>query len=236
MAEENNARIVSAWNNNADLYEAVFAAHGLRYRREKRAFVALDPPPPYYSDLTLLRRHDTAEALAKVGELVARKSSGFSVKDGNSRLDVEALGLSVLFDASWVWAGADAISAAGNEWVRIDTSADLALWEDAWNRAGSPADRSVFVPDILKNPKVAIFGRHERSGFSAGCIANLSPDCVGISNLFGEPLPAVVADASAPVKDFGGSLPLVGYSTGDEFAAMLRVGFQQIGLLRVWIR
>ena len=39
--------------NNADWYEAMFAAHGLAYERSDKAFIGLDAPPPYYSNITL---------------------------------------------------------------------------------------------------------------------------------------------------------------------------------------
>ncbi|MCV0397330.1 MAG: hypothetical protein K5872_19550 [Rhizobiaceae bacterium] len=208
----------------------------MRYVRQARSFVALGRPPPYYSDLTFLAGSDTAAALTEVRKLVERQPRVATVKDASCRLDLTGLGFRVLFEASWVRAEADAILPAGDGWQRIETPKDLERWEDAWGRAGSPADQRIFVPDILKSPKIAIFGRPGKAGFSAGCIANLSSDCVGVSNLFGRPLPAVVAAASALSRDFGGGLPLVGYSTGDELTAMLRAGFQQTGPLRVWIR
>lgn len=236
MTEPADPRIVSAWGNNADLYEAVFDAHKLRYVRQARSFVALDHPPPYYSDLTFLAGTDVAGALAEVRKLVEREPRVATVKDATCRLDLARFGFRVLFEAYWVCAEAEQISPAGGGWQRIETSMELARWEEAWNSAGSPADRRVFVPDILKNPKTTVFGRLEENGFSAGCIANLSPDSVGVSNLFGEPVRAVVADAAALAKAFGGGLPVVGYSSGDELAAMLQAGFMEIGPLRVWIR
>lgn len=38
-------RATTGATNNADLYEAIFTAHGFRYRREPFGFVAEDLPP-----------------------------------------------------------------------------------------------------------------------------------------------------------------------------------------------
>ena len=236
MGERGDPRIALAWENNADLYEIVFNANGLRYWREERAFVAMDPPPPYYSDLSLLPRADTSDALDAIRTRLMRNPDPFSVKDGNNRLDLAPLGFRVLFDASWVRADADAISHADEGWMRIETSPALEHWETAWNRGGSPADRRIFVPDILNDPRIAIFGRADGEGFLAGFIANRSSDCVGLSNLFGRPDSEVIATAAALSSDFGDGLPVVSYSSGDELTAMMRYGFKELGPLRIWIK
>ena len=44
--DDARARLAAA--NNADVYAAVFAAHGRRFHRDAGLFRAIDPPPPCY--------------------------------------------------------------------------------------------------------------------------------------------------------------------------------------------
>jgi hypothetical protein len=46
-------RAIMAASNNADLYTAVFCAHGLEFTRKLYGFIGHDRPPPYYSNLSV---------------------------------------------------------------------------------------------------------------------------------------------------------------------------------------
>ncbi|MCZ6637843.1 MAG: hypothetical protein O7C66_06565, partial [Alphaproteobacteria bacterium] len=117
-------RAVLAANNNADLYQAVFIAHGLRYRREPHAFLGLDDAPPYYSNMTTLTPQDTSRQRAELNKLSSEFRGGFGVKDGFCRLHLADSGYRILLEATWLWAAP--MTAPGTPmpgWERIQTPA-----------------------------------------------------------------------------------------------------------------
>jgi hypothetical protein len=236
--DDARARLAAA--NNADVYAAVFAAHGLRFHRDAGLFRAIDPPPPYYSSLTTLDPDETARQLAALDALRAEGRADLGIKDGFCRLDPDlaARGLRVLFEASWLWASAGAFpqepGAAG--WERVTTSEALAAWEAAWAAAGSPTETRVFPAGVLANPALAFFGRRGGLGYDAGCIGNRSEGCTGLSNVFA-PVPdlATFAAAAGQVASLAPGEPVVGYHRGAPLEAMRRVGFREVGRLRVWV-
>ena len=232
-------RARAAAANNADLYEAVFAAQGRRFCRDAALFRAIDPPPPCYSSVTTLDPGATAEQLAAIDALQAEGRADVGVKDGFCRLDrdLAARGLAVLFEASWLWAPAAFEAAAGPAgWERVTTPLGLTAWEAAWAAAGSPTETRVFPAALLANPAIAIFGRRGGSGYDAGCIGNRSAGCIGLSNIFAPAADRdVFAAAAVLVASLAPGVPLVGYHRGAPLAAMLRIGFREVGRLRVWI-
>ena len=235
--DDARARLAAA--NNADVYAAVFAAHGLRFQRDAGLFRAIDPPPPYYSSLTTLDPAATARQVAALDALLAEGRAGLSVKDGFCRLDraLAVRGLEVLFEASWLSAPAAAAAVGGAAgWERVATPEALAAWEAAWAAAGSPTATRVFPAAVLADPAIAIFGRRSGSGYDAGCIGNRSAGSIGVSNIFA---PAGDRDVSAAAAALAASMapgvPLVGYHRGAPLEAMLRSGFREVGRLRVWI-
>ena len=154
--DDARARLAAA--NNADVYAAVFAAHGLRFHRDAGLFRAIDPPPPYYSSLTTLDPDETARQLAALDALRAEGRADLGIKDGFCRLDPDSRPwLRVLFEASWLWAPAGAFPQAGAAgWERVTTSEALAAWEAAWAAAGSPTEHGLSA-GVLANPTFAFF-------------------------------------------------------------------------------
>ena len=100
-------RAVIAADNNADLYEAVFSSHGLRYERLPFGFVARDQPPPYYAHLTTLSHKAQNDICRQFKDVVQRFSGRAVMKDSFCQMDAQSEGLEVLFDASWIWFGKD---------------------------------------------------------------------------------------------------------------------------------
>ena len=77
-----------------------------------------------------------------------------------------------------------------------------------------------------------IWGRRQGAGFDAGVIANLSDDCVGLSNCFGL---GARAAATALCAGFGQGKPVVGYERGDDLTEALAQGWIATGPLAVWV-
>lgn len=217
-------RAMMAARNNADWYAMMWDIRGLRYRRDAFGFVAVDPPPAYHGWVVALPGAPIRTLIAPLLE-----KPGFGVKDAAGLEDLSALGLTSLFDASWIW-HPPLISHRTDGWEEVTTTAGLAAWEDAW-RVTSPTDQRQFPDAILDRTDVAIWGRRVGSGYDAGVIANLSEDCVGLSNLFGA---AARPAATALCATFGAGKPVVGYEREDDLAQALAAGWRVSGPLRVW--
>jgi hypothetical protein len=231
-----DARAVAAAGNNADLYEAVFTAHALRYRREPHAFIAIDPPPPFYAGMTTT---SPAETDVQTQEILRRTKSGggFTVKDSFSNLDGKALGMDILFEAHWLWAQPSALLETSDpNWQRISDGDELERWELGWAGGNSPTTGRVFPDTMLSQPGIAFFGRQSGMDIRSGCIANISKDCVGISNLFSEDdQQSDYRAAVACVAQFAPTMPVVGYERGADLELMRSMGFAGVGRLTVWI-
>ena len=226
-----------AARNNADLYEAVFAAHGLRYRRTAAAFIGLDAPPPYYSNLTTLSDGPVKAQMAEIAALARAFDGRIGLKDSFCRFDLTGRGFTRLFGADWLWreAGAGGIDAAKG-WYRIETARDLASWETAWKTCGSPTEARMFPPDMLQMPQIAFFGKRTDDGSVARCIANMSADCVGVSNIFGtDPGTETFAAAANVAAGLAPDKPVVGYQSAENRHRMHDAGFQSVGKLQIWV-
>ncbi|MCR9138342.1 MAG: hypothetical protein NXI27_20245 [Alphaproteobacteria bacterium] len=226
-------RAVIAANNNADLYEAMFSAHHLDYTREPVAFVA-SQTPPYYSNLTVLAPGNGNDIAQRINAL-AKQGVAVSVKDSFCELDPHAFGLDVLFRASWMWRD-QAGTEGSTDWTQVSDSADLTLWENAWKQAGSATRQHMFRPQMLQRTDIAFFGRKIGGAFEAGCIANVSSDCIGISNVFSLANSATVfAEAVAVIGTMNLRRPLVGYEAGRDLELARGAGFETVGALRVLV-
>lgn len=225
-------RAIIAAQNNADLYGAVFAAHRVAYDRFPHAFVAAGTPPPYYSHVTVLSPGHAGKILHAVETLASRGASRIGVKDSFCELSSKAHGFEQLFRASWIWRAPFQTAAPG--WERVSTKADLILWEAAWASSGSPAVVRMFPASLLDRPNLHFLGVKRNDAFEAGCIANVSADCIGLSNVFAaDPKADVFLQAAAAVGAIAPHLPIVGYEAGDALIAAQEVGFCRIGDLRV---
>lgn len=223
-----DSRAILAACNNADWYAVMFDLHGLRYCRDAVGFLALDPPPPFHSWMTFCNPNVVEQATERVR---AHAGEAFGLKDGFDVLDLAPEGLQPLFAASWIWRDA-AHSADTTPWTRIRTPDQLDQWQTAWN-SGTPMDTPQFPDLILDRVDVAVFGRSVEGRYDAGVIANLSENCVGLSNAFGRDS---YAAAASLCHQFGGGRPVVGYEHGDNLVAALDVGFTATGPLRIWTR
>lgn len=226
-------RALQAAGNNADWYEAVFQIHGLKYQRLPFAFVAEDAPPPYYSKLTVLAPDHDKAVLSKLADLARRFDGAVGVKDSFCQLDLSRHGFAQRFAATWIWR-APRQTALPSGWKVVTESDELALWEDGWNRNGSPVGRRLFQDGFLSRDVVSFLGRKTGARFTAGCIANRSGNCIGLSNVFAEaPSPEMFSQAADAVSAVDGDVPVVGYERGSELEHAISAGFEAVGQLRV---
>ena len=218
-------RAFMAARNNADWYAMMWDIHGLRYTLDGDGFRAIDPPMPFHGWAVV-----TAPD-ASIRDIIAPTigKRGFAVKDASGTYDLSDVGLVKLFDATWLWHAPDVVADVA-DWEHIASPDALSRWEDAW-RGTQPLDQRQFPEQILNRSDVRIWGRQIKGGYDAGVIANLSADCVGVSNCFGtDARPA----ATALCASFGQGKPLVGYERGEDLAEALAAGWQETGPLAVW--
>ncbi|MCY0095700.1 hypothetical protein [Hoeflea ulvae] len=228
-------RALSAAGNNADLYAAMFASHGLASKRLPHVFVGIDRPPPYYSNLTVLAPGHGDEIAAELRVLGKKFAGALGVKDSFCELDPAPLGFEILFGASWIWRAAG-VPASLDGWERIADQAGLELWEETWKNTGSPTRQRMFRPSLLERPDIAFLGRREGGEIVSGCIANLSGDCVGISNVFSKTPPdGLFVQAAAAVASLAPHLPITGYESGEDLQQARRAGFETVGDLRILV-
>lgn len=225
--------------NSLHWYEAVFRAHRLSGGILDGLWVSRDHPPPYHSNAMTLEPSPVDAQVAAIRELRSELPGPWSIKDSFAALDLGPLGFEPLFDAEWISRDPSPMlrSSVGDDvWRQVTTIAELDPWEAAWRENGSPADRPVFVPALLADPTLALFGAYRGETLVAGCAANRSADAVGFSNFFvadgdDEPL---AAGGTAAVGQFGHGLPVVGYERGTALDRARRMGFEAVGPLRVW--
>jgi len=221
----NSQLAILAAANNADWYKMMFDIHKLKYRVSSIAFTAIDPPPPLHSWMTTL----DPNAKTELEQLIKQHPGGGVVKDAFNCLDLSGHNYIKLFSANWICAH-DVPDADTSDWTRVSTPHDLLLWEAAWKPHKFPEGVRQFPDAVLKRSDIVIWGRNKTLGFDAGVIANVSENCVGLSNYFGHAAyPAAAALCSRVC-----SLPVTGYERGEELTAALNVGFAEVGKLKLW--
>ncbi|UWR22301.1 hypothetical protein [Sulfitobacter sp. S190] len=219
--------------NNADLYEAVFRAHGLRFRRPPHAFFAVDKPPPYYATVSLTAPIDPGSFLAELADTASLHGRTLTVKDSFDQLDLGPFGFERLFTSQWIYRRAQPV-ALPDGWRLIADADELRAWEAGWR--GSPLDTdAMFPPNLLDLADIRFLGRANDGNFRAGCIANLSADCIGLSNVFDtDKSPEMFAEAALAAGSLDGNRPVVGYERADTLDSARRIGFDAVGPLTVW--
>jgi hypothetical protein len=223
-----------AARNNADWCATVWRSHGLVAETGPGLVACGRRTPQFYPNLVTVDRNADAAAQADFIAALCAAAPGVDVgvKDSFARLDLVDQGFELLFDARWVFRPAmqDAADPGPLRWRPVETAADLAAWEAAWN-ADAPAP-GVFRPELLSEPAVAVLAGFDTEGrIRAGGVASQAAGVLGLSNIFGSRWGCLQAAAS-----LWPDLDMVGYETGDDLKAMEYYGFAALGPLRVWTR
>ncbi len=219
--------------NNALWCDAICWSHGHPGVFSERLWVSSGHDLEFYPNAITLRPDVTApEAVA------ARDQPGrYSVKDSFARLDLAAEGQTLLFEAEWI-ACSPPPGGPGDQglsWDAVTDARELSAWERAWAQRDS-ADRPLFRPELLADPRCAMLACHREDELIAGVIAYTAGRVTGISNLFGAGLasgqlwPSALRAVAARRPD----LPIVGYEHGADLALARQAGCQALGPLRIW--
>ncbi len=215
--------------NNADLYDAVYKAHGLARARTGKVWSSFEEAPAYYSNFLLLDPRGKQDLIKGITQLRKIKPEGFTFKDGFCVIDGELENLSLLFSASWIMRKPESAPLQAAPWKRIGSGNELADWEKAW-AISSPTAKRNFPESVLDDSSVAFFGAVGLGGFTGGCIVNFSNDCTGLSNVFG----GNYEDALACALSIAEGKPVVGYERGADLKAAIKAGFETVAPLNIW--
>lgn len=235
---------IQAARNNAIWCDTIYRSHGRPGEFRAKLWLNHHPGLPFYPNLVTLTPDGQATQLAGIEELATRVQGDFGIKDSFFKLDLAPLGCWVLFEAEWIYRRAalpkPTNRQSGPRWVKVEDSAALAEWEEAWRGGDAQSDdtQRIFLPPLLADPNVAIFTAIQAERIVAGVIANYTGEVVGLSNLFapaGEEVGSW-AGAVAALIDYFPGLPIVGYESGKILALAQAIGFTSIGPLRIWAR
>lgn len=227
-------RVLAAADNNARWCDLMCRLHGIPTATESGYWVARRRSPDLYPDAVTLLPHAAAEDVLRLADV----GPGCSVKDSFGTLDLERGGFGELFQARWIFREPVTSSAESpsteswSTWSVVETEKDLAAW------AAAHGALDTFRGELVRDPSVRVLAAHGSDGLSAGAIANCTPSCVGVTNVFTTSMAAT--EAWSGITDILAScfpsLPLVSYEHGEGLEAALASGFTEIGSLRIWLR
>ncbi len=200
-----------AVRQNASWCALVSASHGVGADDDGRVWRTDAPPPLYHPDAVTLVPGVTADEVLRA--LAGRRQC--SIKDSYADLDLEATGLEVLFDATW-----------------IGTSEPLPV-QDALSTVVATSDGPDLGSDVVV---LDVLRAGARVGRGTG---HRHAAVIGLSNV-GAPDPADLGDVFAALvagaRDRLGELPVVGYERHQELEPAVAQGFVPLGPLRVLVR
>ena len=214
------------------------AAHGRPGELRESHWLSRAAAPRFYPNLVTFDAAP-APALAAVRELeAALPSAAWGVKDSFASLALGQAGFRLLFEAEWILRAAQLsrLPPPRDRWIRVDSEAALAAWEEAWGESEGGA--RVFLPPLLRRSEIAILATRGVDGaVAAGLVANRGAGAVGVSNFFARKERAAFREAGVEAaQDAFPGLPLVGYESGADLAEARALGFHSLGPLRVWRR
>jgi hypothetical protein len=204
-ADERTLRAVA---NNAAWCDVVCRAAGATPLFDGDVWCNPDRSPPFYPNIITLAPGAERAAAERIAELRGALPAGWGVKDSFSRLDLSAAGFSVLFEAEWLYRPVSGADHDSGRWRAAPDTGDL-------------------PPSLLAHPDVRFLTSGE-----ASVVVNRAGGVAGLSNATGVGLDG--AGLAAASRLWPG-LPLAGYASGAELKAMLALGFEPVGPLRVWV-
>ena len=237
-----------AIENNHHWYVSIFRAHGLASRIDEHYWSTDAQPPPYHSCLVTRTRGPRAREaqLERLAELRARAGDRLGgCKDSFDELPaaaLERLGMRTLFRACWYgWAsaGSGAESETRLEAWRVESPEALASWESTWRRSSPAGEARVFPEAVLADQGVELWWMTRGSAVAGGFALNRSAGSMGLSNVFqcdeaGIDPDAFVRECARAARRLDSDRPIVGYGPPSELSALSRLGFVELGPLRVW--
>ncbi len=237
--------IYQAIRNNAVWCDKVCAAQGSHGEFQDGFWVSHDKTPPFFPNFITLDKDKTTEQRVCIQELLNTGVGELGIKDSFSNLELGNLGFQILFDAEWIYLPRfTPIRSTGkgiSKWNTITDEYELRKWEQAWR--GMPKEKisdteAIFQPKLLLDNQLVFVAAYEQGQIVAGAVGLETDQVVGVSNVF-------ISDDTgigyrgrciSQLRTIYPDKVLVGYENGQELENMLKIGFERIGALRVWVR
>ncbi|QAY68099.1 hypothetical protein [Paenibacillus protaetiae] len=223
MSEQVHSAVV----NNIVWCGIICETHGITAASSKHVWSTTAKAPPFYPDIITSSRHATVK---EVIDIIGNREVS-SIKDSFANLDMSPLDFEILFKAEWIYHAPLAnLEPIPSGWHEVTAKNDFVDWTLAHGSG------NVIKPELLNRRDVKMYA-YTNKGETAGFIANLGGNAVGISNVFSSVNSNNLWSDIHTIAslDFPG-LPTVGYEQGDDLAAALQSGWTSAGPLRVWVK
>ncbi|HEY0735720.1 MAG TPA: hypothetical protein VGD69_12490 [Herpetosiphonaceae bacterium] len=213
------------------------------------------PPPTLPRAITLIADLH-ADHIAAISSLLAADIPGtWAVEDSFAVLDIASMGFRSPFSTTWLWRSSEPVhfepepdylhwretvaERAHVRWSQIESAPELLAWEMAWR--GQPNDdpyARVFFPALLEDDSIVILAAYRDEQIVAGVIANRTGPVVGLAEMF---VPAhdtrwFKTGCVIAVQERFPGLPIVGYESSRNLGMFRAMGFEELGLRRIWMR
>ena len=222
-------RLRAAVDTSLAWYDDVLALHDIPTSTEDGLWWALEPPPPWHSEVK------TTEPGVDVTRVLSVYEGG-SVADSFGDLDLRPHGFDVLIDATWVHHPPvdEPPASLPHGWSVVRDRTLLAEWNEAHDYAG------VLLPEVLDRPSFAVLARHSHGALVGGAVVHCGDprsDVVGLSNTWSvDSSDLDHAELLAVVGALHPGLGVADYAWGSDLEAMVDAGYAVLGPQRVWLR
>ena len=192
----------------------------------ERLWASATRAPPLYPDAVTLAPSVTSQEVLQAIDA----STGASVKDSFSTLDLAPHGFAVLFHAQWLaWGPASRVAVPPLAWRTVNTAADLSGW------VRLHGDKPPFPPALLADPRVTIL-RTCGEGAVGAAVLFAEDGAVGVTNFFASGASDLVwSSLLAECRRRYPGHAVCGYETGAAAEAAIAAGATPCGPLRVWV-
>ncbi len=222
--------LAEAVSNNAAWCNAIAASHGISANWYKSVWLSEHPMPPLYPNIITVKSGALVDD--HIDTVGPNLRSGWGIKDSYSELELEGHGFALAFEAQWYCRLPNQhLTEMKNpdfQLKTVRTPSELNRWVAAWGEADG-----IFNFSLIENNAIELVYVERDGEVVSGLATNQSGDSVGISNAFG-PLDDVVC-CVASVAGRHPTKGIVGYDGRVEVVALSKIGFKEIGHLRVWL-
>jgi len=217
--------------NNAKWCAAIAASHNIASDWRDSIWFSEHPMPPLYPNMVTLT--DVVESNQYVDHIDPLLQSGWAIKDSFKMLQLEDKGFAIAFDACWYCLipgerRIETVAPVSNV-NYVTNQSELNLWEKAWGEKSN-----IFKPSLLLDDAIEFLYKEKNGQIVAGLATNQSGESIGISNAFGEHIS--ILDCVNYIADKNPSKGIVGYGDSAEVTALSKIGFCEVGELRIWFR
>lgn len=228
--------------NNIGLSEAIFSSRRIKFEQTDFICYSSEKTPPLYSNLVTISKDWKPDDIFRSidNRCEQEKWDRWSVKDSFGVLDLSEYGFTKLFDAQWIYLGAEKFrprAADVNLRYEIVNAEDvLARWRIAWD-SDEQLGKEIFDRKLLDDPKVYFVAGFDGKQILSGCLVNRTGNVLGISNFFAPD--EDIAYWSGAIGFIFGSierLNVVGYERKALASKLRMLGFETAGDLTVWLK